>query len=109
MEPLTFLHGIFSPLNFLYFKSSVFNWVYVEEKINKFLVDDDQENAEQISDPNEALKEEMLPQPNQQPKTTFCWGGIIIGKKKTPPPRPQFLKTEDNLNFFENGRRPHFI
>jgi hypothetical protein len=27
----------------------------------------------------------LLPQPNQQPKTTlnnFCWGGIIIGKKK---------------------------
>jgi hypothetical protein len=29
-----------------------------------------------------------LPQPNQKPKTTsnnFCWGGIIIGKKKPPP------------------------
>ena len=26
---------------------------------NKFLVDDDQENAEQIPDPDEALKEEM--------------------------------------------------
>ena len=26
----------------------------------------------------------ILPQPNQQPKTTqnnFCWGGIIFGKK----------------------------
>jgi hypothetical protein len=31
----------------------------------------------------------LLPQPSQQPKTTlnnFCWGGIIIGKKKTTPP-----------------------
>ena len=35
------------------------NYVDVEENNNKFLVDDDQENAKQIPDPDEALKEEM--------------------------------------------------
>ena len=73
-----------------------------------------------------------LPQPNQQPKTTI----IIIGKNKPPPhhhhqggvitfravagnPECCFLvsspsitklnKKEDNLNIFENGRRPQIF
>jgi hypothetical protein len=83
----------------------------------------------------------LLPQSNQQPKTTknnFCWCGIIIGKKKPPhhttttPPQcdynsgssrqhrklnfgiqsysnPTRRNIEDNLNIFENGRRPQLF
>ena len=52
-----------------------------------------------------------LPQPNQQPKTTynnFCWCGMIIGKNTTTPhttttPQKNW-RMEDNQNFLLNGR-----
>jgi hypothetical protein len=41
------------------------------------------------------------------PKTqnNFCWGSIIIGKKNQTKP----MKMEDNLNTFENERRPQYF
>jgi hypothetical protein len=78
-----------------------------------------------------------LPQPKQQNKTKkLGWCGIIIGKKKPPPPphhtdvitfqatsrqprkltfgmhpysNPSRRNLEEDLNIFENGRRPKFF